>query len=106
MNKIEFRKFALESNFSDPELKSLLANKFFHAHTHIEDLIILIKSEKFIVSITSKVQEFEDGDMCIVKAGIEHTNQVGNDGVEYWLAWGAVRLTLLFRNASQISSSF
>jgi cupin superfamily acireductone dioxygenase involved in methionine salvage len=88
MNESEFRKFSLENDFSDPELKSLPANKFFDPHTHIEDLIILIKSGKFIVNTTSKVQEFEDGDMCTVKAGIEHTDQVGNDGVEYWSAWG------------------
>ena len=88
MNKNEFRKFALDNDFSAPELKSLPANKFFDLHNHIEDLIILIKSGKFIVSTKSKLLEFEEGDMCTVKARIEHTDQVGNDGVEYWSAWG------------------
>ena len=87
MNEAEFKQYTLINGYATPELKSLPADKFFELHKHKDDLILLIQSGEFTVTKGSKTEVFGAGDMCLVKANLEHTDQVGDEGINYWLAW-------------------
>ena len=87
LDEAEFKEYALTNGYAAPELRSLPANKFFKSHKHNDDLILLIQSGEFTVTTGSKTEVFGAGDMCLVNANLEHTDQVGDKEINNWLAW-------------------
>ena len=87
MNEAEFRAFAAAEGYDAPDARTQPANKFFDTHAHEKDLIVLITAGEFAVDYGDDKTIFGPGDMCQVKAGVDHTDAVGPDGASYILAW-------------------
>ena len=87
MNESEFRAFARDEGFREPEKRSQPPDRFFDTHVHKEDLIVLVIDGAMTVDYGDRQDTFTAGDMCQVAPGIEHTDFAGTEGAVYFLAW-------------------
>jgi len=89
MNEAEFRAYAEDEGFREPENRNLPPNRFFDTHTHKEDLIVLVAEGTLTVDYGDRQETFTAGDMCQVAPGVEHTDAAGAEGASFILAWRA-----------------
>ena len=52
-------------------------------------MIAFIHDGKFIVETDKNRKSFKAGELCIVEAGLVHTDCVWRDGAKYLMAWRA-----------------
>ena len=91
MTEDEFRLFAEKRGYTAPESKTQPPNAFFDQHAHNGDLIAFIQDREFIVETDKNRKSFKVGELCIVEAGLVHTDSVGRDGAKYLMAWRATQ---------------
>ena len=91
MTEDEFRLFAKKEGYTAPEFKTQPPNAFFDQHAHKDDLIAFIQDGEFIVETDKNRKSFKTGELCIVEAGLVHTDCVGRDGAKYLMAWRAAQ---------------
>ena len=87
MTEDEFRLFAEKEGYTAPEFKTQPPNAFFDQHAHKDDLIAFIQDGEFVVETDKNRKSFKAGELCIVEAGLVHTDCVGRDGARYLMAW-------------------
>lgn len=87
MNEAEFRTYASDEGFREPESRIQPPNRFFDTHAHKEDLIVLVTEGAMTVDYGGRQETFTPGEMCQVALGVEHIDFAGAEGASYFLAW-------------------
>ncbi len=91
MTEDEFRLFAGKEGYTAPEFETQPPNAFFDQHVHKDDLIAFIQDGEFIVETDKNRKSFKAGELCVVEAGLVHTDCVGLDGAKCLMAWRATQ---------------
>ena len=71
MDEQEFRAYARQEGYREPEHMVRKPNHFFALHAHKEDLIFWIEKGVYIVDYGEKKDVFGPGDMGFVKADVD-----------------------------------